>query len=79
VPGGAKPISRERVAKVPELFLGAAIQRRSVDHLGAETLTAENRILLGLGPAEPMVDVERADAVIEGPKRMPEACRVRAT
>jgi hypothetical protein len=26
-----------------------------------------------------MVDVERADAVAEGPKRMPEACRVRAT
>ena len=26
-----------------------------------------------------MVDVERADAVAEAPKRMPEACRVQAT
>src|SRR4051812_16491910 len=25
VPGGAKPISRERVAKVPELLLGASV------------------------------------------------------
>ncbi len=79
MPCGAKPVSRERVAKVPKLFLGAAVQRRSVDDLGPEALTAEPRVLLGLGPAEPMVDVERADAVAEGPKRMPEACRVRAT
>ena len=51
----------------------------SLDDIGSETLTAVPRILLGLGPAELMVDVERADAVAEGPKRMPEACRVRAT
>src|SRR6188474_1193267 len=79
VPGGAKPVSRERVAKVPELFLGASVQRRGLDDIGSETLTAVPRVLLGLGPAELMVDVERADAVAEGPKRMPEACRVRAT
>src|SRR5215211_822928 len=56
VPCGSQPVAREGVAKIPKLLLGASVQRRSLDHLGSEQLTAEERVLLGLGPAELMVD-----------------------
>src|SRR4029079_10900257 len=79
VPGRPQAILGEGVAKLTKLVLGAAVRRRRFDDLGAEALPAEARVVLGLGAPELMVDVERADAVAEGPKRMPEACRVGAT
>ena len=69
----------EGVAQVAELSLGASVDRRSLEDFRAEQLAAEAGIVLGLGSAELMVDVERAYAVAEGPKRMPEAGRVRTS
>ncbi len=77
--GRPQASSRERVSEVAELLLGAAVRRRRLHDFGAEALAAEARVLLGVLAAEPMVDVERAGAVAEGPKRMPEARGVRAT
>ena len=43
------------------------------DHLRAEPLLAEARVLLGLLASEPVVHMERRNAVAEGSERVPEA------
>jgi hypothetical protein len=61
------------VAQVAELRLGRAGRRRRHEHLRPEPFLAEARVLLGLLAAEPVVHVERGNAVAEGSERVPEA------
>src|SRR5205823_5136630 len=64
VPGRAQAAGMERVADVAELGLVAAARRR-LHHLGAEALGAPAGVLVGLLAAQPVVDVQRGDAVAE--------------
>src|SRR5918996_2621702 len=74
----AQSVGGEAVTKLAQLGLRPLSGRGRVHDLGPEPVAAEAGVLLGLRAAKPMVDVERADAVAEGPKCMPEARRVGA-
>ena len=71
---GPQPVGRERVAKVAQLRF-----RRpgSLDDLGAEGFPAEAGVLVGLGAAQPVRDVQRRGAVAELSEGVPETGRVR--
>ena len=73
--GRAEAIASDRVALLAQLGLAqpAAVE---LDHLGAERLGAEARVLVGLRAAEPVVHVQRRDAVAERAERVPQARRV---
>ena len=74
--GRPEPVSRERIAQIAERFFRCALGRRRVDDLGAQRLATEARVLLRLGSAQPVVHVERADAVAQRTEHVPEAGRV---
>jgi hypothetical protein len=76
VAGRAKTVRRERVAEVAERVLGRAPLRARVDDVRAEPLAAEAGVLVGLGPAQVVVHVERVDAVPERAEHVPERRRV---
>ena len=73
--GRAQAVGRDRVARIAQLGLGVS---RPLDHLGAERVAAEARVLVRLGAAEAVGDVERGDAVAELAEDVPEAGRVGA-
>jgi hypothetical protein len=68
----------ERVAHLPKGRLARA-RPVAAHNLRAELLGAETRVLVGLGPAQPVVDVQREDAVAELAEREGEARRVGAS
>src|SRR5581483_9982110 len=65
------------VAQLPQRRLGRAA-RGGLHDLGAEALGAEARVLVRLGAAQAVVDVQRRDAVAELAQRVVEAGRVGA-
>ena len=73
---GAQSVAGEGVAELAERVFGRARGRRSLDDFGAEGLAAEMGVLVRLGAAEPVVHMERRDAVAELAERVPEAGRV---
>src|SRR5262249_9074206 len=76
VAGRAQTVARERVPLLAELGLGAS-RAVEVDHVGAEDVAAEARVRLRLLAAQPVVDVQRADAIAEQSQHVPQAGRVR--
>ena len=76
--GRAEAVPGEGVAQVAERFFGGACGRGRFDDLRSKLLAAEARVFVGLGAAQPVVHVQRTDAVAERAQRMPEAGRVRA-
>src|SRR5581483_11287945 len=77
VPGRAKAVGVEGVADVAELGLARAAGG-APDDLGVEALRAPAGVLVRLGPAQAVVDVQRGDAVAEIPERVVETGRVGA-
>src|SRR5581483_3974272 len=75
--GRAQAARGERVPKLAQLCLGPA-RWRDADDLGAELLRAQARVRVRLGTAQPVIDVQRRDAVAELAQRTPEAGRVGA-
>src|SRR5688500_7563233 len=67
---GAQPVRGEGVADAAQLVLGRA--SAAVHDLGSEHLAAEARVLVRLGAAQAVVDVERRDAVAELAQYVPE-------
>src|SRR5439155_10996533 len=78
VAGGAQAVAGEGVPELAEGLLGRACGWLSLDDLGAEAFAAEAGVLVGLGAAEPMVDVQGGHAVAELAEGVPEAGRVGA-
>ena len=74
--GGPQAVARERVAQLAQGVLGRPLRRRGIDDLGAEHLTAEARVGLGLLRAQAVVHVQRRDAVAERAQHVPETGRV---
>ena len=60
--GGAQAVGGERVAEVAQLGLGRA---GGLDDFRAESLAAEARVLVRLGTAQPVRDVQCRDPVAE--------------
>ena len=77
MPGRAEAVGGDPVAQVAQLGLGAAAPAQ-VDDLGAEPLPAEAGVLVRLGPAKPVVDVEGGHAEAQAAEHVPEAGRVGA-
>jgi hypothetical protein len=69
----------ELVPEVSERCLGGRLRCDDVDDLGAENIGAEPRVLLGLRSSQPVVHVNRADAVAQCAQDVPEAGRVGAS
>ena len=78
VAGRAQAVAGEGVAHLAQGVFGRPRGRRCLDDLGAEHFAAVASVLLGLGPAETVVDVQGGDAVPELAQRVPEAGRVGA-
>ena len=76
VPGGAETVGRERVPDLAPVVLGAPAA--AVDHLRAEPLGAEARILVGGVTPQPVIHVQRGDAIAELRQDVPETGRVGA-
>src|SRR5579863_5890195 len=73
----AETVAGDREALVAQLRLGGA-PPVELDHLGAEYVHTEARVLVRLRAAQLVVHVHRTDAVAERAERVPEAGRVRA-
>ena len=72
--GCAQPVGGERIADVPELrFRRPAVP---VDDLRTELLGAETCVGLGFLAAQPVVHVQRGDAIAKRQQHVPEAGRV---
>ena len=78
MPGRPEPVGRERVADLAQRVLGRGTARAAVHDLRAELLATETGVLLGLSPAQAVVDMERAHPVAERAEDVPEAGRVGA-
>src|SRR5439155_348441 len=77
VTGRTQALTCDGIALVAQLGLAEAAPVQ-LDDLGTERLAAEARVLVRLGAAQPVVHVQRGDAVAELAQRVPEAGRVGA-
>jgi hypothetical protein len=76
VTGGSKLVTTSYLPPlVSELGLREA-STVALDHLGSQHLGAEARVLCGVGASQPVVHVQRRDAVAERAEQVPQARRV---
>ena len=72
MPRCAQPFARDRVTLLAKLGLAEAVAVE-LDHVSAERIRTEARVLVGFGAAKLVIHVHRRHAVAEAVESVPEA------